>query len=156
MQNDSYWDCWAYFRLLFAESGARRNVAVQERFVSSVWISGTCFISSGLSSLIISLMSTSPRWTAPITLAANGILSSFLNLIHCITDLKTNVSQGALRSSRLRRRVYWSASIWDKNSSLSQISLYIEAILVCEASWRSFRPCRSAIAEFEHQIEADQ
>ena len=88
----------------------------------SIWISGTRCISSVFSSATISLVSTSPRRTAPITLAATGILSSFLCLIHCITDLKTNVSEGALRSSRPIRFKNWSASIWDKNSSLPQTS----------------------------------
>ena len=110
----------------------------------SVWISGTRCISSVFSSSTTSLVSTSPRRTAPITLAANGILCSFLCLIHRITDLKTNVYEGALRSSRPIRFKNWSASIWDKNSSLSQTSLYNDVILHKVASFRSFRPCKSA------------
>ena len=82
----------------------------------NVWISGTRCISLVFSSSTTTLVSTNPSRTAPITLAATGILSFFLCLIHSITDLKTNVSDGALRSSRLRRFNNWSASIRDKNS----------------------------------------
>ena len=92
------------------------------------------------------------RRTAPITLAATAILSSFLCLIHSITDLKMNVSKDAWRPSRLRGLSSWSASIFDRNSPLSLTSVYIDAILWSTASLPSLRLCLSVIAQTRRYI----